>query len=283
MHSAKVIADSISEFSRRLTTLEVVMPRIILAEFNTHRLFSRNSASSRAIPIEKMIRMVMDNPYIPSEWARNQKGMQAGAPLNEVEAMFAREHWLDARDAAVLHAEKMLAGGIHKQWTNRLLEPFMWHTVVVTATEWDNFFHLRCHPDAHPDIQLVANLMRQAIEGSTPKVLTLKGWHLPYTTTDDDYFSPETLRSISTGRCARVSYLTHDGVRDPNKDVGLHDSLLNNGHMSPFEHIARPMTSDEFGAEHLKSNFVGWVQYRKLIPAEHDRLNPAYEKYRKRD
>ena len=286
--------------------MEVVFPRIVLAEFNTHRIlegmdedpvsrFSRNSASSRAIPVAKMLKAVEKNPYIPSEWGANQKGMQAGALLDEEAADEATQEWLMSRDAAVSGAEALLAAGVHKQLTNRLLEPFMWHTVIVTATEWDNFFHLRCHPMAHPDIRIVAEKMRDAMAASTPWALADGQWHLPLIQGDEaakvkDDWGYWT--KVSVGRCARVSYLTHDGKRDPQADIDLHDMLLQNGHMSPFEHVARPATDTDtdkarFELENVNAcagdrwvepkdqwhgNFRGWVQYRKTIAGESDSL-----------
>jgi thymidylate synthase ThyX len=277
MHSAKIIADSVSVAGVRLTTLEVVMPRIILAEFNTHRMFSRNSASSRAIPIEKMLKAVNETPYIPSVWGSNQKGMQAGDAVSETVAASSEREWLRARDAAVEHAENLFEFGIHKQLVNRLLEPFMWHTVLVSATEWSNFFHRRDHPAAHPDMQIVARMMREAMTASVPNVVHEGEWHLPFGT-DSSGALP---LCVSTARCARVSYLTHDKERPGEEDTRLHNMLLEQGHMSPFEHPARPATHEDLvratGAfieadpsKMFYGNFRGWVQYRKLIPYEAD-------------
>lgn len=284
-HSAKVLADSISPDRVRLTTLEVTFPRIVLAEFNTHRVFSRNSASSRAIPVEKMIKMVEDDPYIPTHWGKNQKGMQAEVELSKDEQATAVSWWLGARSKAIESAKALLAVGVHKQITNRLLEPFMWHTVIVTATEWKNFFHLRCNPMAHPEIKLAAELMRDAMMESTPTVLGYGQWHLPlvvgvelkasafgsdWTVRDYDYWC-----KVSVGRCAAVTYLNH-GKRAPQADIARHDKLLEAGHMSPFEHVARPMTLEEAAEfDHtigFCGNLRGWVQYRKTIPHEADVL-----------
>jgi thymidylate synthase ThyX len=300
-HSAKIIADSISPDGVHLTTLEVTFPRIVLAEFNTHRMFSRNSASSRAIPVEKMIRMVYENPYVPTHWGKNQKGMQAEEEIDEAGQRRATKDWLRARDHAVDQARELLDRGVHKQITNRLLEPFMWHTCIVTATEWDNFFHLRRHPAAHPEIRLAAERMFEAMAASEPKSLKYDEWHLPYVIGVDvehgafgSDWKPSDFSywcKVSVGRCARVSYLTHDGRRDPKEDIRLHDDLLAKGHMSPFEHVARPQNPDETLQGGLAGgslegcgpyepmrmiywcgNFRGWVQYRKLIPNEHDIL-----------
>ncbi len=279
---AKIICDSQPPEGSRLTTMEVVVPRIVLAEFNTHRKFSRNSASSRAIPVEKMIRKVEEDPYIPETWGKNQKGMQAEEALDEHRSALARQCWLQARDSAVEHVRTMMGAdiGVHKQTTNRLLEPWMWHTIIVTATEWSNFFHLRCHPDAHPAIRLTAEAMLKVYEESTPNKLEWNEWHLPFVRPKDwEEFAkgwmkagnptPEEMLKfvkVSSARCARVSYLTHDGVRDPELDLKLHDRLLSGGHMSPFEHPAQcekgPMPNSNFAEP--------WVQYRKTIPNESD-------------
>lgn len=281
-HSAKILAHSISPAGVEITSMEVVLPRIVLAEFNTHRAFSRNSASSRAIPIEKMIRMVMENPYIPISWGKNQKGMQAEQDVDEATASSAEYGWLRARDDAVKSANLLLDLGIHKQLTNRLLEPFMWHTIIVTSTEWANFDHLRNQNMAHPDIHRTAALMQGAREASTPVELEYGEWHLPLVFADemvpvsdgpDDVANAwSTLVKISAGRCARISYLTHDGKRDQKADIALHDRLLEAGHMSPFEHQATPLRQNEWDGhrDRFSGNFRMWKQYRKTIPGEED-------------
>lgn len=295
MHKARILADSISPAGYRLTTMEVTLPRIILAEFNTHRVFSRNSASSRAIPVEKMLRSISENPYIPSHWGKNQKGMVADVEIAVNEQDIARQVWLDALSSAMTAAQKLVDLGVHKQVTNRLLEPFMWQTIIVSATEWDNYFNLRCHPDAHPEIKRAAELMRQALDASEPKCVTLGNWHLPLVF-EEDYelvgqFLPvdcrksdeeviEVLKKVSAGRCARVSYLTHDGKRDLAADVKLADRLISSGHMSPIEHVATPMSKQELREVYLNEfagNFRGWVQMRKQIPYENNMLGARSE------
>ena len=143
---AKVIADSKNEFGNRITTMIVTFPRIILAELNTHRMLSRNSASSRAIPFEKMVKSVQDNPFIPMAWQKDHKGMQGTEYFDnnicDIDSL--KEQWLEQRNAAIYHAQNLHSIGVTKQLCNRLLEPFMWHTVIITATEWENFFELRC-------------------------------------------------------------------------------------------------------------------------------------------
>ena len=287
-YECKILADSASLGGVRLTTMQVTFPRIVLAEFNTHRVFSRNSASSRAIPVEKQIARVMEDPVVPVYWGKNQKGMQAEKELTAEEIAVVREDWLTARNAAVDYARLMLAMGVHKQITNRLLEPFMWHTVIVTATEWENFFALRCNPMAQPEIRVVAEMMRDEYARSTPVDKRPGEWHLPLVpdyvdlTAGQVGYSEKDIARISCGRCARVSYLTHNGVRDPSADLDLAERLRVSGHMSPFEHAAVVAeTHDEVFDELFwtyegriwESHFIGnfrapWVQYRKLLPNE---------------
>lgn len=272
MISAKVVADSISPAGKRLTTMEVVMPRMVLAEFNTHRAFSRNSASSRAIPVEKMIQRVMEDPFVPLYWGKNQKGMQADEELDSRVQNDARMCWLQARDKAIEQANLLLFLGVHKQITNRLLEPFLWHTVIVTATEWSNFFSQRCHPDAMPEMRLTAEAMMAAYMQSQPKAVAHGQWHLPYVThgqigvpepSAEVLYNLEDAKKVSVARCARVSYLQHDGVRDWKKDIELYERLVNGMHWSPFEHVATPMLTHP-----KQSNFRGWHQLRKEFPNE---------------
>jgi thymidylate synthase ThyX len=304
---SKVLADSVSPAGNRLTTLEATFPRFVLAEFNTHRVFSRNSASSRAIPIAKQLRRVLEEPYVPIEFGSNQPGMQAGPPLSGAKLEAAEAEWLGARDDAVRRVLGLIAGpdelgtdedlsealgrveeivrdksqpaawlNVHKQVANRLLEPFMWHTVIVTATEWDNFWNLRCHADAQPEIRLIAERMRAAAGASEPVDLDYDEWHLPLVRPEDheQVNSVESLIKISAGRCARVSYLTHAGKRDLDADIQLHDRLLESGHMSPLEHPARPLSAEELEESEWSGNFRGWFSYRKGISGEANPLGP---------
>jgi thymidylate synthase ThyX len=279
-YACKVLKDSISFTGIRLITLEVTFPRIVLAEFNTHRALSRNSASSRAIPIDKMIARVLEDPFIPVWWGKNQKGMQASEELAGDARKEAEGRWLDARNNAVASVKVLQSPHIdlHKQIANRLLEPWLWQTVIVTATDWANFFALRCHPAAQPEIRATAEMMRDAMNVSTPEPVPRNGWHLPLIDPEDveaalalDNYDPkdgldplgDVLARASCARCARVSYLTHDGRRDLKEDLSLADRLRTAGHMSPFEHAAKPMSQDVY-----RGNFHGWLQYRKLIPGE---------------
>lgn len=266
--ACKILADSVGPTGSRLTTLEVTFPRIVLAEFNTHRMLSRNSASSRAIPVEKRIAQVESNPFMPAAFGKNRPGMQATETLDACETLDAAKEWQAAKDAALHHASRLAALGVHKQLANRLLEPFLWHTVIVSATEWSNFFALRCHPDAQPEIRTIAEMMRSAMADSSPVYLHGGIWHLPLVPDVGELlgtFSELDVAMISAGRCARVSYLTHDGKRDPVADLALAAKLRASGHMSPFEHVA--YATDE-GA--MIGNFRDWYQLRKRLPFEHD-------------
>jgi thymidylate synthase ThyX len=261
--SAKVILDSISPAGHRLTTMEVVLHRFVLAEFNTHRVFSRNSASSRAIPVKKQIERVMTDPAIPLSWPAEKPGMQGGEELTDTDKEWALGYWLKARDAAVHEVRALtrdtLERPVHKSVANRLLEPFMWHTVIVSSTEWDNFFGLRCNPLAQPEIQAAAYAMRDAYEKSNPQP---RAWHLPYINEYDGDLSLSDCKKVSAARCARVSYLTQDGVRDPTKDIDLYERLISADppHSSPLEHVATPASIGD-----VSGNFHGWHQLRHLV------------------
>lgn len=266
-YEARIVLDSVSEAGKRLTTLELNMPRFMLAQFNTHRALSRNAASSRAIPTAKLIERVRENPFVPAEFGANQRGMQASAALPDTAAEMSEKHWLMARDHAVLEANCLLEWGLHKQWANRLLEPFLWVKVLVSATEWANFFRLRLHEDAQPEFQRVAQAIKQAREESEPQLVGRGEWHLPYVSDVEVRESGPPvgtrfdLRALSVARCARLSPST------PEKDMELYERLLHGsgfGHWSPFEHVATPL-SDPW--EH-SANFVGWVQWRKHFVGE---------------
>lgn len=285
MISAKVVADSISSENVRLVTMQLTYPRFIHSEFMTHRVFSRNAASSRAIPIAKMIEQVEKNPAVPVSWGKNQSGMQAREELEHFAPFKERfsdghrsdwdwvysprdraiQEWHAAKLSAVKHAKEMVALGVHKQLVNRLLEPWQEMQTIVTATEWTNFFKLRRHPDAQPEIKALADEMEKAMSESQPKLLHAGEWHLPYAIVNlNDVLSADTLAQMkkwSTARCARVSYLNHD-KQEPEaaKDEDLHDKLLQSGHFSPFEHPATPGDGSR-----MYANFRGWQSYRSEL------------------
>jgi thymidylate synthase ThyX len=261
---AKVIADSLAPCGARLTTFVVTYPRFILAEVNTHRALSRNSASSRAIPVQKMIERVLNTPATPVSWGKNQKGMQAGENVDLNTETLAVGHWYDALRNAVFYAEQLVELGIHKQIANRILEPFAHMTTIVSATDWENFFALRAHPDAQPEFQALADLMLEKYVEARPRSLQAGEWHLPFADKYvEDGLSQEQLVKITSARCARVSYLNFEGDISYEKDYKLHDDLLASGHMSPFEHAAFALSKPE-----RSGNFVGFCQYRKTLPFE---------------
>lgn len=270
---AKVIEHSHSlDHDVELVTFQLRYPRFIHSEFLTHRVFSRNSSSSRAIPIYKMIEQVRNDPAMPIHWGKNQPGMQAREELTGDDKEEAKRLWLAAAQRAASMAELMVPFGAHKQIVNRILEPFQWMHTVVTATEWSNFYALRDHPDAQPEIAHLATLMRAAVEVSVPVcrdggMTDASGWHLPYISAEERevfWNSPGWLARISSARCARVSYLKHDGATPrQSDDMTLFHKLVGGDpiHASPTEHQGWPLSS---GEEWCK-NFRGWGQHRLLI------------------
>jgi hypothetical protein len=228
----------------------------------THRLFSRNSASSRAIPNEKLSSRVEADPVMPVYWGQNQSGMQAVDEIDRRSQILAESVWLNAREEMLVASNRLAQLGVHKQLCNRLLEPWMWITVIVTATEYENFFHLRCHPDAQPEIQKIACMMRDLYRTNGPRLLKVGMWHTPYIQPNEELSHLQEL-NVSVARCARVSYLTHDGKREIESDLKLFDRLQSSGHWSPFEHVARATPGVQSG------NFSGWKQYRKCFYDEH--------------
>lgn len=255
--SAKVIADTTYK-GVRVTTLEIVFHRFVLAELNTHRRFSRNSASSRAIPITKMLKRALRETAYPVEWGSNKSGMQAGAEIKH--KRLARFIWKAAATCATVCASLLYRLGVHKQITNRLLEPFLWHTAVVTSTEWDNFFDQRISPLAQPEIHALAREMKAALDGSTP---VEDHYHTPYA---DPEAPPVTRMIQSVARCARVSTTTHgDSAPDTKKDAALFLRLYEATppHWSPFEHAAYALQVNPSNNTFPASNFdPQWVQLR---------------------
>ena len=259
--TAKVIAHSRYAGSPDLITLECRYPRFIHAEFMTHRVFSRNASSSRAVPVARMIQDVLDDPAMPVAWGSNKPGMQAGEELSGDDLHAVKGYWMAARKHAVDMARGLAAHGAHKQIVNRILEPFAHISVVCTATDWDNFFALRCHPDADPTMRALAEAMRDAIAASEPRHAWL---HVPYVSGAEVMeHGRYAAMMISAARCARVSYLNHDGTApDIEKDLALAKRLLDSRHMSPFEHQAYA------APERYNRNFTGWLQHRAIVEDE---------------
>lgn len=303
---ARVVADSIAANSgKRITTLEIEYPRFIHAEFMTHRLFSRNAASSRAIPVNKVIEAVREKPAMPIHWGKNQPGMQAKEEVDNWDGFGQGAYqWVGAATDMSARADLLNIQGYHKQIVNRLLEPFQFMKTVVTATEFDNFFALRRHPDAQPEIMELAECMYQAMQQSEPEELQEGEWHVPYVPTirfgdgtrvycawlkefsDDrgtktfEEITEEQALKISASCCAQVSFRKSDTSVD--KAEKIYDMLVNSKpvHASPFEHQSVPMKTShvnfgyerENGVTHMdligafwSGNFCGWIQHRQLI------------------
>lgn len=323
-YEAKIILDSISPAGKRLTTITATYPRFIHCEILTHRDRARNSASSRAIPFPAMLERIDENPVVPLTWPGEQNGMQGGPPIPEALRPLACAIWLQAYEDAKGHAKRLrdietyalngqwanygkhltrdeidelhLYSGVpdtpaicvHKSIPNRIVEPWMWITVVMTATEWENFFRLRCHSDAEIHFQKIAGMIREAIRGSVPAIPeeniipvsngedcgeVVEHWHMPFVTGFDldelveREFEMDDIKKISVARCARVSYLTHEQTRDPAKDIGLFDRLVQGsgfGHWSAHEHVAQAADDATFRS----GPYVGWKQYRKQFANE---------------
>lgn len=302
--SATVVADSISEGGARITTFELEYPRFIHSEFMTHRQFSRNAASSRAIPVEKVMERVEYNPATPIHWGKNRSGMQAEEELSFTGKILAKIAWKCSASAAVKYATKLHKNGLHKQIVNRILEPYQMIKVVCTATEYENFFYLRCHKDAQPEIAELARCMREARATSAPQELKVGEWHLPYykggygdgVWKSSNYMNENmedvdskhggiTLQDavkISASMCAQVSYRKSDDSVE--KAIRIYDQLVGMKpvHASPFEHQATPVhptpeiargylenvrgiTHKDRNGSYWSGNFKGWVQNRQLI------------------
>jgi len=215
--------------------------------------------------------MVYEDPFIPTAFTKNQKGMQYSETLSGPEDRLSRDVWLRARDEAVTQAQNLVELGVHKMLANRLLEPFCWQTILASATEWDNFFGLRRHANAQPEIRIPAEMMWEELQKSEPKPCGESDWHLPLVRGNDEFdleVSGKNVLAVCVGRCARISYLTHNGARDPDEDVRLHERLAEAHHMSPFEHPASVMTKYEIERNPMSGNFRGWRQYRKMIRGE---------------
>ena len=301
---AEVVADSINAWGQRLTTFQLHYHRYILAELNTHRMFSRNSSSSRAIPVK---------PATPIHFGKNQAGMQADGENNELVntgsmyfdqngtpqyySVEREEAWLEAMHSATEFQQAFNEAGYHKQIVNRLSETFQFMNTIVTATDYDNFFFLRCHPDAQPEIQELAHCMYNARENSEPELLHEGEYHTPYVAhrrtekfdlvyvSGDVAIPPKDALKISVSCCAQVSYRKND--TSLSKALSIYDRLVGMKplHASPFEHIATPFSEFEYmirnNAVHdanchgisipevmYSGNFKGWTQYRKTLAGE---------------
>ena len=298
--SVRTVLDSVAHTGKRVTTLELKYPRFIHSEFLTHRDRARNSASSRAIPAKKMRREIIRNPVIPVKFGAAQKRMVDGEEVKQ--AWLARRVWLTARLVALFASWMLSKLGVHKNLCNRLTEPWMFITVICTATEWKNFLRLRNHPDAENHIQILAALIDEALHDSEPILRDYHQWHMPYVNDMDrarlrrivgkpqtktervegylqDYVDQsertdteiidEAMRRVSVARCARVSFLTHHGTRSVLDDLDLFGRLTRGsgfGHWSPMEHVATPAN----WGNQTSGPFHGWIQYRKQFQLENE-------------
>jgi thymidylate synthase ThyX len=263
MIECQVIADSVMG-GTRITSVQVKYPRFILPQLNTHRVFSRSTASSRAVPTAKLIAMVRENPVMPVHWGQNQAGMVAETEMNDLSIEAAKLLWLGAAKEAADRAEAMVDMGVHKQVVNRILEPFMWAETIITATEWDNFFKLRIADDAQPEIQALAKAIKKAMDESVP---VERAFHLPYLRgdeLDETRWTYAQKAKISAARCARVSYLNHNKqMPSVDEDFALADRLIEAGHMSPFDHQAMFDGGEKYRNENR--NFTNWKPYRAIL------------------
>lgn len=296
---AEIVCDSISLEGHRLTTFKLRYPRFIHDEVLTHRKFSRNTSSLRAIPVKKVIEDVERDPAMPTHWGRNQKGMQAKEELTPDEIGLARMGWDQALHNAITTARGMARVGLHKQVINRILMPFTHVNVVVTSTEYLNFFGLRLDDDADPTVRSLAEVMWRKYKTNTPHQLRPGSWHLPFIDRELGAEDPVLLVrldlaiKVSVARCARTSYESHEtGKRSTvEEDLALYDKLVGAQplHASPAEHQATPdsvrgnfegdIPPDAKPANHPLAylnwahpgehgNFTGWRQYRKMLAGE---------------
>jgi thymidylate synthase ThyX len=272
--SAEIIAHSINTFGDELITMKLHYPRFIHSEFMTHRMFSRNASSSRAIPVSKVIDQVMENPAMPIHWGKNQAGMQAHGEVTDMAKEGAKELWISSAKEAARNAKILSDIGVHKQVVNRILEPYQFMNVIVSATNYNNFFWLRDHEDAQPEIRELAIQMKNAIKKSKPELLYEGEYHTPYVEHErvndilnyyvngNEVDEMDAIK-VSASCCAQVSYRLLDNSLE--KAINIFDRLVTSEpiHASPFEHIATPIETNEWSG-----NFKGWKQFRKTLKNE---------------
>lgn len=264
MIDAKVVAATVSGRGAKITTLELTMPKWLLAEFNTHRVISKSSASSRAIPTKRMMLNAL-NGFKPKPFTKAQPGMMANEPVTGIKASMAAMVWTIATYAAVAAVWILTKLSVSKQHANRLIEPFLYVKTVATSTEWGNFLGLRDHPAAQPEMQELAKKIRECLDTA---VYAKTPWHLPYVTEEEAVAtvlaggSVKELVYYSAARCARVSYERHGGGNpDLKSDLKTAERLIIDKHQSPFEHQAKASPYPKSKSK----NFTGWIQARELI------------------
>jgi hypothetical protein len=277
-YACKVIADSIGPTGCRITTLEVTYPLAVHWDFLRHQMFSmyeqaHSVASNRAIPTKTYLRRILECPAEPLRWGMNQPGMAASEEVSGWCLVVGKRVHAFVRTIAVVGAWIMFKLGFHKEVANWHVMPSAWVTQIVTATDWENFDALRIHPAARAEMRKIATMMRDARNASTPRELGEGGWHLPlvrgtellraYETNDSDEEAERELWKISAARVARVSLLKHGESRAVANELEKANDLLSLGHMSPFDHPAQCLGTDERVA-----NLRGFKSARKFIPNE---------------
>jgi thymidylate synthase ThyX len=291
----KVLTDSISPEGSRMTTFELSYPRFLHGEMNTHRILSRNSQSSRAVTVKKSYE-VNSKHVRPIVWGKNKAGMQSTEALKGFRLALAKSCWNVSAKASFAVSRLLEWIGLHKQWANRITEPYSTIKVILTGTEFMNFFWLRQDPDAaQPEMVALADKMRQAYDLSIPVQLKPNQWHIPYVyweeTTEGvqeffdsnfDKLTEEQALKISASCCAQVSYRALNDSRE--KAMQIYDRLFSGTkqHLSPTEHQGKVMEVESLEKDlppcfmqgvtalnnkgkYLSGNLQGFIQYRQLL------------------
>lgn len=248
---------------KRIATFVLHMPKFIQAHINSHRALSRNSASSRAMPAKVLRQRVLQDPFIPIKFSSYQSGMKGGNELASWQLTIAKNIWLWSRFIPCFFQYLGELIGLQKELVNRILEPWMWTEVIVTATEWGNFLKLRNSDEAQPEMNKLAEDIKRQLAITQPQLLQPGEWHLPLIRASEQGGDLETLKKISAARCARISYGLTDRIRKANKDIVLCDKLTNAGHWSPFEHASMAL-----GEAERSANFIGFKSFRKFFEDE---------------
>jgi hypothetical protein len=271
--TVKIIEDSVSPQGERLTTVLFSNPRFVHADFMTHRVFSRNGRSSRAVPTKRLLAEPIVEPLF---YGSNQSGMSAGAELSPLRRFIARTTWLGMAHMTKLGVRVLHLAGLHKQWANRPLEWFGKIDVLVTSTDWTNFMALRDDTGAQPEIRALAKAIRIELAESTPRVLQPGQWHMPFVSMEErETLTIQEQLVLSTARCARLTIAPFDGNADYDAEKARFERLVVSTpvHASPAEHQASPdfatsLAKQPWKNAHLHGNFRGWIQHRKMLANE---------------